>query len=322
MKSDRNKDTLIAKGCLSDIGSSGTVYRGELVIHERGSKIVKSVAIKKMRKEDGLEKCQKEIEVLKRISHRNIIRYYSTDNVFLHESCSQEGITKDNSFVMEKLDQNLWQYLDKQKDKPLDIDTQLYICSKIASGLKALHKLKPEAILHRDLWPPNILLSENGKKVKICNFGQSKFKQNKESYYTKTTPGKSSYMPSEALCSETITGKSSPYYSTKSDVFSFGLVMLKIVTLKSPEPDKVTYGVGMCADLVRHSEALKVLPCEHPLKPLIIRCLNSVPDLRPTVNQICTFLAQVSHDRRAGNPRIQTILSSQVRVCNMIQLYS
>ena len=98
--------------------------------------------------------------------------------------------------------------------------------------------------------------------------------------------------------------------------------MLQIVTLMPPEPDKVAFGIGMCADLARHSEALKVLSCEHPLKPLIIRCLNSVPDLRPTVNQICTFLAQASHDRRAGNPRFQTILSSQVRVCNMIQLYS
>ena len=95
---------------------------------------------------------------------------------------------------MEKMQENLRQYLDKWKKK-LQLPKQLRICLEIIRGVAYLHQQAPP-LVHRDLNDKNVMFSFEGL-VKIGDFGQSKLK--KDMYLTSGQPGMVTFMPPEAL---------------------------------------------------------------------------------------------------------------------------
>jgi len=88
-----------------------------------------------------------------------------------------------------------------------------------------LHYLHKNRIIHRDLKPGNVLLSNDKKLVKICDFGISK--QCLNDYLRRGTfVGTPSYMAPEII-------EEKPY-SVKADVWSFGCLLLHLVTGEKP----------------------------------------------------------------------------------------
>ena len=174
---------------------------------------------------------------------------------------------------MEKMAENLLQYLTPRKNK-LAVPEQLHICLEITQGVAFLHHQKPP-LVHRDLNNKNIMFSYNGI-AKIGDFGQSKLKQGL--YLTSTQPGMVLYMPPEAL----VGGAS--VYDESLDIFSLGVIILEIGTQEPPVQN--LSGIGITSELKRRDKDLKKLDKDHPVKPLVLRCLKDKGKDRPKVTEV------------------------------------
>ena len=185
--------------------------------------------------------------------------------------------------MMEAAKENLREYLERNKDH-LSTDRQMAICSGMAEGLSFLHA-RAEPIVHRDLKPENVLVWEDGT-VKIADFGQSKLLDHPQNYMRTTQPGTVAYMPPEAL-------RKNPRYTSKLDVFSLGVVMLEVGTQSPPSVGLV--GIDKVPEVERHKDDLALLPDTHPLKPLIVWCLQdkheSRPDVKSTHDQVKSLVS-------------------------------
>ena len=175
--------------------------------------------------------------------------------------------------VMEKMQENLRQFLDKWKKK-LQLPKQLRISLEIVRGLAFLHHQTPP-LVHRDLNDKNVMFSFEGV-VKIGDFGQSKLK--KDLYLTTSQPGMVTFMPPEALA----VGNSK--YNESLDIFSIGVLMLEIGTQQEPLVN--LHGIGIIREVERRERDLKLLAEDHPLRPLVLLCLKDNPKERPKASEL------------------------------------
>ena len=175
--------------------------------------------------------------------------------------------------VMEKMQENLRQLLDKSK-KNLRLSKQLRISLEIIRGVAFLHQQTPP-LVHRDLNDKNVMFSIEGV-IKIGDFGQSKLK--KDLYLTSGQPGMVTFMPPEALDVDT------SKYSESLDIFSVGVLMLEIGTQQEPLVN--LHGIGTIREVNRRERDLKALGEEHPLRPQILLCLKDNPKERPKASDL------------------------------------
>ncbi|XP_051128443.1 cysteine-rich receptor-like protein kinase 44 [Andrographis paniculata] len=189
-------------------GGFGTVYRGKL---SNGQEI----AVKKLLRGAGQgdKEFKNEVVLVARLQHRNLIRLLGF---------SMEG--KERLLVYEfapnaSLDQFLF---DPIKSSQLDWQKRCKIIIGIARGLLYLHEDSRLRIIHRDLKPGNILL-DGELNPKIADFGMARlFGHDETQAETRRIVGTYGYMPPEYA----LHGK----FSVKSDVFSFGVLVLEIVS--------------------------------------------------------------------------------------------
>ena len=125
-----------------------------------------------------------------------------------------------------------------------------------------------------------IRMTETGV-VKIADFGQAKLLGDLNDILQTTQPGAVLYMPPEAL------KKKKKRYTAKVDSFSLGVLMLEICT-QSP-PSSGLDGINYEIEVKRREDDLRLLDDAHPLKPLIVWCLQ-YEELRPTVDVIHGFI--------------------------------
>ena len=175
--------------------------------------------------------------------------------------------------VMEKMQENLRQFLDKWKKK-LQLPKQLRISLEIIQGVAFLHQQTPP-LVHCDLNDKNVMFSFEGV-VKIGDFGQSKLK--KDLYLTSGQPGMVIFMPPEALDVD----KSK--YSESLDIFSVGVLMLEIGTQQVPLVNLC--GIGVIREVERRERDLKVLGEDHPLRQPVLLCLKDNPKERPKASDL------------------------------------
>ena len=251
-------------------GAYATVYKGQL-----GQRIIAAKRVHRIlldyaeHSEEDLQSVQlsfrEECDILRRAKHYNIVEFIGVYQIDLQPV-----------LVMEFMDQTLHQYLKSQKGKLL-LPQQLYICVQIASGLTFLHLYDPQ-ILHRDLQPKNVLLNSNGTKVKVSDLGQAKFRPSDVIYLSTKAPGCIPYMPPEVL------GSGKARFTSKGDVFSFGVLALEIATQDPPTSglDKI----GALPEIERRADDLSKLPDDHQLKPLILQCLRDNPEERPDIETV------------------------------------
>ena len=192
--------------------------------------------------------------------------------------------------VMEFLPATLAQCVERYGRLPAEISYA--ILRDVALGLRYLHELDPR-VIHRDLSANNVLLTGD-MTAKISDLGVAKILQlNPEEMSRMTqTPGTQSYMPPEAL-------RPNPCYDVEVDVFSFGVMMVHVLSGQWPFPSEATRvdprnpaRVMGLSEVERRAQYLNIIgrPSEeqegHPLIPLIERCLNNSPNLRPTSSEL------------------------------------
>ena len=239
----------------------------------------KAVAVKRLYRhwdDTVLQGFRNECDLLERVEHPHVVGFKGA----FYDKTTDEPI-----LVMELMTENLQQYLERNRGQ-LSRQKQLEICIQIVRGLRFLHMRSPP-IVHRDLTDKNILLDADGM-VKIGDLGQSRLKT--AEYFTTSLPGQVSFMPPEAA----VAGNS--HYNEKVDIFSLGVLMLEIATQQPPRRDLT--GIGTVQESVRRREDLSKVDEDHPLRPLIVSCLNDNPKDRPDIISVHTqLLAMVDGDK-------------------------
>ena len=189
-------------------GSFAKVYRGVMVVQER-------VAIKHIRM-DKIEKhranLEEEIRIMRGLRHKNIVN--------LLDVVDTEG---QMFLIMEHCkDGDLKKYIDRKQ--MYEGTLQRYL-RQLKDGLKYLHERN---IMHRDLKPHNLLLTDNRKTLKISDFGFAKSMTSEQSM-AQTMCGTPYYMAPEIMQNKK--------YLSKADLWSVGIIMYEMAYGMYPYKD-------------------------------------------------------------------------------------
>ncbi|KAL7594226.1 hypothetical protein Lser_V15G29946 [Lactuca serriola] len=189
-------------------GGFGPVYKGQL---SDGRKI----AIKRLSRTScqGLVEFKNELVLIAKLQHTNLVRVlgcciHGEEKMLIYEYMPNKSL----DFFL----------FDENKKGQLDWPKRFDIIEGIAQGLLYLHKYSRMRVIHRDLKASNILLDET-MNPKISDFGMARmFKHNETEATTKRVVGTYGYMSPEYAMEGT--------FSIKSDIFSFGVLILEIVS--------------------------------------------------------------------------------------------
>ncbi|XP_076881050.1 cysteine-rich receptor-like protein kinase 8 [Bidens hawaiensis] len=189
-------------------GGFGSVYRGNLLNGQE-------IAVKRLSNDSkqGETEFKNEVMLVAKLQHRNLVRFLGfslegTERLLVYELMPNASL---DNFIF-----------DPNKDALFDWNTRSRIIKGVDGGLLYLHEDSRLRIIHRDLKASNVLLDEE-MNPKIADFGMARLFNHQETQgCTKRIVGTYGYMPPEYI----MHGQ----FSVKSDVFSFGVLMLEIIT--------------------------------------------------------------------------------------------
>ena len=190
----------------------GTFGKVKLAIHiKTGEKIAVKIINKEklINVESNIQNVRKEISILKKLIHKNIIQLYEVME------------SKNNLYIAMEYCENkeLFNYIIK-KGKLSEKDS-CKIFQQIINGVQYLHQ---QGICHRDLKPENILLDAKNN-IKISDFGLSTFLP--KNILLSTPCGTPTYAPPEML-------KGEKYNGELSDIWSCGIILFALLNGNVP----------------------------------------------------------------------------------------
>ncbi|CEN76663.1 serine/threonine-protein kinase and phosphatase [[Clostridium] sordellii] len=197
---------------IKKIGDGGMAF----VYEARDKLLNRTVAIKVLRPEfvddeEFLSKFKREAEAVASLSHPNIVNVYDV---------GEDG--KVHYIVMELIEgQNLKDII--KNEGTLDEYTALDITKQIAKALGAAHK---KGIIHRDIKPHNILISNEGRIVKVADFGIAKAVSSSTMTSTGSVIGSVHYFSPEQA-----KGK---FVGKTTDLYSLGIVLYEMIIGRVP----------------------------------------------------------------------------------------
>ncbi|XP_045865939.1 dual specificity testis-specific protein kinase 2 isoform X1 [Meles meles] len=213
----------------------------------------------------------KEVQLMNRLSHPNILRFMG---VCVHQGQLHALTEYINSG-------NLEQLLDSNLHLPWTVRVKL--AYDIAVGLSYLHF---KGIFHRDLTSKNCLIKrdENGYSAVVADFGLAE------------------KIPDVSMGSEKLAVVGSPFwmapevlrdepYNEKADVFSYGIILCEIIARIQADPDCLprTENFGLDYDAFQHM----VGDCPPDFLQLTFNCCNMDPKLRPSFVEIGKTLEEI-----------------------------
>ncbi|XP_026582505.1 mitogen-activated protein kinase kinase kinase 7 isoform X4 [Pseudonaja textilis] len=230
----------------------------------------KDVAIKQIESESERKAFIVELRQLSRVNHPNIVKLYGA---CLNPVC----------LVMEYAEGgSLYNVL--HGAEPLPYYTAAHAmswCLQCSQGVAYLHSMKPKALIHRDLKPPNLLLVAGGTVLKICDFGTACDIQT----HMTNNKGSAAWMAPEVF--------EGSNYSEKCDVFSWGIILWEVITRRKPFDEiggpafRIMWAVhnGTRPPLIKH------LP--KPIESLMTRCWSKDPSQRPSMEEIVKIMTHL-----------------------------
>ncbi|CAN4091210.1 unnamed protein product [Withania somnifera] len=260
------------EGCLIQ----GSVYKGAID--------GEVFAIKKMK-----WNAREELKILQKVNHGNLVKL--------------EGFCIDpkeaNCYLVYEYVENgsLHSWLHGEKPGKLSWKTRLRIAIDVANGLLYIHEHTRPRVVHKDIKSSNILLDSN-MRAKVANFGLAKSGCNAITMHIVGTQG---YIAPEYLTDGIV--------STKMDVFSFGVVLLELVSGKEAIDDEGKVLWAKIGDFSEGSEERKARKLQEWMDESLLReeltmdslvnvmsvaisCLNKDPSTRPGMIEIVYALSK------------------------------
>ncbi|XP_021900975.1 G-type lectin S-receptor-like serine/threonine-protein kinase At4g03230 isoform X2 [Carica papaya] len=265
-------------------GGFGPVYKGYFPGGQE-------IAVKRLSSlsGQGLEEFKNEIVLIARLQHRNLVRLLGycvrgDEKILLYEYMPNKSL----DFFL----------FDESRSVMLDWEMRFNIILGICRGLVYLHQDSRLRVIHRDLKASNILL-DSEMNPKISDFGLARIFEGKQTEgATNKVVGTYGYMsPEYAL---------EGVFSIKSDVFSFGVVILEIISGKKNtgfyQSEKALNLLGYAWKMWQEDKVLDImeerirLSCKNTSE--ILKCINigllcveEDPSERPNMSTVMTMLS-------------------------------
>ncbi|KAL5547606.1 hypothetical protein UlMin_002837 [Ulmus minor] len=263
-------------------GGFGPVYKGKL---RKG----REIAVKRLSKtsSQGLEEFKNEVMLTASLQHVNLVR------VLGFCTTKEEKMLVYEYMPNKSLDLYLF---DPTRKHVLDWKKRVNIIEGVTQGLLYLQEYSNFTIIHRDLKASNILL-DNEMNAKISDFGMARiFRKDEHEANTGRIVGTYGYVPPEYV--------REGIYSTKYDVYSFGVLLLQIISGKR---NSFLYGLNENLNLLEYAyelwtegEGMKFidstlddssLPCKLlRCLQVALLCVQEYPVDRPSMLEVSSMI--------------------------------
>ncbi|CAL0299090.1 unnamed protein product [Lupinus luteus] len=269
-------------------GSFGTVYKAEMPTGE-----VVAVKVLAPNSKQGEREFQTEVLLLGRLHHRNLVN--------LIGYCVDKG---QRILAYQFMSNGSLANLLYGEEKKLSWDERLQIAFDISHGIEYLHEGASPPVIHRDLKCANILL-DHSMRAKVADFGLSK--EEVLDGRNSALRGTYGYMDPAYISTNKLT--------TKSDIYSFGIIIFELITAIPPHQNLLEY-IGLAAmdhdgiDGILDKQLVDNCNIEEvrQLAEIGHKCLHKSPRKRPPINVVSQSISRIKQ-RRQGNNVLEDIAS-------------
>ncbi|KAL8251165.1 hypothetical protein R6Q59_034858 [Mikania micrantha] len=255
-------------------GSFGPVYKATMPAGE-------VIAVKTLAADSkqGEKEFQTEVSLLGRLHHRNLVN--------LVGYCIDKG---QRMLIYEYMSNgSLSSFLHSEENYALNWRERLQIALDISHGIEYLHDGAVPPVIHRDLKSANILL-DHLMRAKVADFGLSK----EEVYDGRNSSLKGTYGYIDPMYIST------NKFTTKSDIYSFGIVLFELITAIHPQQNLMEY-VNLAAmssdgidEILDKNLAGDCDPEDvRSLARIAHRCLHKTPRKRPSIREVSQVITKL-----------------------------
>jgi serine/threonine-protein kinase len=254
-----------------EAGGMAEVYLGEASSLE-GFK--KRVAIKRVlphlaQNENFIQMFLDEARLSARLSHANIVSVFDIS-------------ARDDTYflIMEFVDgANLKRILEslQRRNTRFALAEAIYVCAEACRGLSYAHELRDEhgrpiSIVHRDISPPNIMITKQGE-VKVADFGLAKAGTQLSQTDPGVVKGKFSYLSPEAAAGRDV--------DARADIFSLGIVLWEMLSGRRLFLGETDYAT---VKLIQQANIPRLAPLNNQVdetfEELLLKALTRAPEDR------------------------------------------
>lgn len=235
-----------------------------------------------------------EIELLRKLSHQNVIKLKGvcTENGHLHP-------------LTELIDGGCLESVILDTNRNLTWSTRLHLALDIARAMKYIHS---KGYIHRDLTASNILLKTiKGKErlqAVVADFGLAT--RIPKRGFRLPTVGSPFYMSPECL--------NSKFYDERTDVFSFGIILIQLILRCDSDPERIARTNAYGLDYVEVGKKVKGTMCPLAFLADAFYCCQVDPKERPNFSKLSVDLG-----RLLNSPNYQEIVADQESLSEIVR---
>ncbi|TVU35637.1 hypothetical protein EJB05_17537 [Eragrostis curvula] len=293
-----------AKSNVLGEGGYGVVYKGQLV---NGTEI----AVKKILNNVGQaeKEFRVEVEAIGHVRHKNLVRLLGYCVEGIHRMLVYEYVNNGN------LEQ--WLHGAMSQHGVLTWENRMKILLGTAKALAYLHEAIDPKVVHRDIKSSNILIDDEFNS-KVSDFGLAKLLNSDKSHINTRVMGTYGYVAPEYA--------NSGMLNEKSDIYSFGVVLLESVTARDPvdysKPADEVNLVEWLKMMVTNKKAeevvdpnLEIKPPKRALKRAILvglKCVDPDAEKRPKMSHVVQMLEAVQNAYQQDQRKLSQVGSMDI----------